>query len=42
MIIVQKNAFPTEFLHQHLDPGILKVDDSLLMPIDPAGQNHDQ
>jgi hypothetical protein len=35
----QEDAFPTEPLHQHLDLSALKLDQGLLMPIDPTSQN---
>ncbi len=42
LIVVQDETFPAQLLHQYLDLRALKLDDSLLMPIDPAGQNDHQ
>ncbi len=40
LIVVQEDAFLAELLHQHLDLCTLKLNDRLLVPIKPSGQNN--
>ena len=39
LVIGQEDAFPSHLVQQDLDLGILKLDDLLLLAIDPAAQN---
>jgi len=41
-IIAEQDPFPADLLQQHLDLGPLKLNDLLLVPIDPAGKDDDE
>ena len=42
LIIVEQDSFLPELLLQHVDLRPLKVNDLLLLLVDPAGENHQQ
>ncbi len=42
LIITEQDPFPAELLQQHVDLGPLKLNDFLLVPVNPSGQDDDE